>query len=112
MVLALGAVTFLLRWRGCIWRCWGVTLARIGARIVIPAGDAGLKAISRSGDVGEVTSMDRAVDQSGQPYLHLVESRPWTGYGYASSILVLPQHERKEVGFTTSHAHNLALQLC
>ncbi len=109
MVLALGAVTFLLRWRRLHLAVLGVTLALIGALIVIPAGDAGLKAISRSGDVGEVTSMTgRSTIWAAIPAL--VESRPWTGYGYASSILVLPQHER-EVGFTTSHAHNLALQL-
>ena len=42
--------------------------------------------------------------------LQLAEARPWMGYGYASSVFVLPQHE-SEIGFLTSHAHNLPLQL-
>jgi O-antigen ligase len=36
--------------------------------------------------------------------------QPWMGYGYASSVFVLPQYA-SEIGFTTSHAHNLMLQL-
>jgi O-antigen ligase len=65
--------------------------------------------MSRSGDMEELTSMTgRSTIWDAIP--RIVESRPWTGFGYATSIVVLPQHER-EVGFLTSHAHNLALQL-
>jgi hypothetical protein len=42
--------------------------------------------------------------------LQLSAERPWAGYGYASSIFVLPEHERL-VGFSVGHAHNLILQL-
>jgi len=109
MVAALGAVTFLFRWSRLPLAVLGVTLAVFAALVIIPGGDEGLKVLSRNGDVSEVTSMTgRSTIWQAIP--GLVESRPWTGYGYASSILVLPQHER-EVGFATSHAHNLALQL-
>jgi O-antigen ligase len=109
MVAALGAITFLFRWSRLPLAVLGVTLTVFAALVIIPGGDEGLKVLSRSGDVSEVTSMTgRSTIWHAIP--GLVESRPWTGYGYASSILVLPQHER-EVGFATSHAHNLALQL-
>ena len=109
MVAALGAVTFLFRWSRLPLAVLGVTLALFAALVIIPGGDEGLKVLSRNGDIGEVTSMTgRSTIWRAIPAL--VESRPWTGYGYASSILVLPQHER-EVGFVASTAHNLALQL-
>jgi O-antigen ligase len=77
--------------------------------LFIPAGDEILKMISRSGDVSEVTSMTGRSDiWAAVP--KLIEGRIWTGFGYASSIFVIPAHEA-EVGFLTSHAHNLMLQL-
>ena len=42
--------------------------------------------------------------------LVLSAERPWTGYGYATSMFVLPANERL-VGFSVGHAHNLILQL-
>jgi O-antigen ligase len=109
MVVALWAAVYLLRWRRLYLLIFGISVLLLGAVVAIPAGDEVLKLVSRSGDVGEITSMTgRSTIWHAIPAL--VETRPWTGYGYASSIVVLPEHER-EVGFLTTHAHNLALQL-
>jgi O-antigen ligase len=109
MVLVLCGAAMLLRWRRLHII---VLLAAIGclfAVLVIPAGDEILKMISRSGDISEVTSMTGRSDiWAAVP--KLIEGRLWTGFGYASSIFVVPAHEA-EVGFLTSHAHNLILQL-
>jgi O-antigen ligase len=64
---------------------------------------------SRSGSVGEVTSFTGRTE-IWNAVLQLSSAEPWMGYGYASSVFVLPQHA-SAVGFTTSHAHNLILQL-
>ncbi len=68
-----------------------------------------LKAVSRSGDVGEVTSFTGRTE-IWYAVLKLVEAQPLMGYGYAASVFVLPQHAN-EIGFATSHAHNVMLQL-
>jgi O-antigen ligase len=109
MVAALWAAVYLLRWRRLYLAVFGLSLAAFAALVIIQAGDAGLKVLSRGGDVSEVTSLTgRSTIWHAIPAL--VETRPWTGYGYASSIVVLPEHQR-EVGFSTSQSHNLALQL-
>ena len=90
-----------------------ILLASIGLIVLaaaLPLGsDAMFRAISRSGDASEVTSFTGRTD-IWYGVLQLAEARPWMGYGYASSVFVLPQHE-SEIGFLTSHAHNLPLQL-
>ena len=65
--------------------------------------------LARHGKVEEVTSVTGRTE-IWHAVLKLSELHPWTGYGYGSSVFVLPQHER-QVGFLTSHAHNLILQL-
>lgn len=109
MVIALWAAVYLFRWRRLYLLVFAVSVMMLGAVVVIPAGDQVLKLMSRSGDVKEVTSITgRSTIWQAIP--GLVAERPWTGHGYASSIVYLPQKER-EVGFLTTHAHNLALQL-
>jgi O-antigen ligase len=106
-VIALAVYT--LNWRRSYLLAFAISLALLGAVILIPAGDEALKLLSRHGKVEEVTSMTGRTD-IWYAVLKLSEAKPWTGYGYGSSVFVLPQHER-EVGFLTSHAHNLFLQL-
>ncbi|NJM34534.1 MAG: O-antigen ligase family protein [Rhodomicrobium sp.] len=85
------------------------TAVLFGALMLIPAADDVLKLVSRSGDLQEITSMTgRSEIWTAVP--KIVERQSWTGFGYASSIVIIPQHER-EIGFLTSHAHNLILQL-
>ena len=109
MVAALWAAVYLFRWQRLYLLVFALSALLIGAVVAIPAGDEVLKLISRSGDVKEITSVTgRSTIWAAIP--GLVELRPWTGHGYASSIVFLPQQER-EVGFLTTHAHNLALQL-
>jgi O-antigen ligase len=109
MVLALGAAALLLRWRRLHLLVLVVSAGLLAAALVLPLEDGVLRLISRSGDIDEITSMTgRSSIWSAVP--RLIEGREWTGFGYASSVFVLPQHER-EVGFLTSHAHNIVLQL-
>ena len=68
-----------------------------------------MKMVSRSGSVGEITSFTGRTE-IWHAVLQLSAAEPWMGYGYASSVFVLPQHA-SQVGFATSHAHNLILQL-
>jgi exopolysaccharide production protein ExoQ len=109
MVVGLWAAVYLLRWQRLYLLVFGLSVLLLGAVVAIPAGDEVLKMLSRSGDINEVASMTgRSTIWQAIP--GLVETRPWTGFGYASSIVVLPLYER-EVGFLTTHAHNVALQL-
>lgn len=109
MVLVLCGAAVLLHWHRLYLLVLCAAVGCLLAVLVIPAGDEILKMISRSGDIGEVTSMTGRSDiWAAVP--KLIEGRIWTGFGYASSIFVIPAHEA-EVGFLTSHAHNLMLQL-
>lgn len=100
---------YALNWRRSHLLILAISVALLGAVILIPAGDEALKLLARHGKVEEVTSVTGRTD-IWYAVLKLSEAKPWTGYGYGSSVFVLPQHER-EVGFLTSHAHNLVLQL-
>jgi O-antigen ligase len=109
MVVALWAAVYLFRWRRLHLLVLCLSVLLLGGIVAIYAGDEGLKLMSRSGDIKEVTSITgRSTIWQAIP--GLVETRPWTGHGYASSIVFLPLHER-EVGFYAPHAHNLGLQL-
>jgi O-antigen ligase len=64
--------------------------------------------ISRSGDAEEITT------GTGRSFIwkktiELIEQKPFTGWGYASTSFILPQYEY-EIGHAPSTAHNLALQ--
>jgi O-antigen ligase len=109
MIAAILFAVYALNWRRLYIAIFGVSAALVCMALLLPAGDEALKLISRSGNLEEVTSMTGRTD-IWYAVLKLAEEQPITGHGYASSILVLPQHER-EVGFLTSHAHNLVLQL-
>jgi len=109
MVFVLGAAAILLRWRRLYLLIFALSVGMLAAVLILPVEDGVLRLMSRSGDIEEVTSMTgRASIWSAVP--RLIEGRSWTGFGYASSVFVLPQHEQ-EVGFRTSHAHNIILQL-
>jgi len=109
------ALLILLLVYGFAWKRLYAGLFLISAGVLlfaalIPLGqEILLKAVSRSGDVGEVTSFTGRTE-IWYAVLKLVEAQPLMGYGYASSVFVLPQHAN-EVGFATSHAHNVMLQL-
>jgi exopolysaccharide production protein ExoQ len=110
MAVVILLATYLLSWRRLYAALFLVSVALLMLYAVMPFGQEFLlKSVSRSGDVGEVTSM---TGRSAIWYvvLKLIELQPITGYGYASSVFILPQHVN-EVGFPTSHAHNLFLQL-
>lgn len=65
--------------------------------------------LSRSGDVDEITS------GTGRSYIwpvviDLINQKPFFGWGYASSVRVLPMFSNV-IGHTPSHTHNLYLQI-
>jgi len=104
------AMSFLLSWKRAYAVVFAASAGLILFAVLVPFGqEALLKAVSRSGSVGEVTSLTGRTE-IWYAVLKLWEMRPWMGYGYGSSVFVLPDHAG-DVGFTTSHAHNLLLQL-
>lgn len=109
MVAAILFATYFLSWRRLYAVVFIISASLVALAILLPAGDEILRLISRSGSLDEVTSMTGRTD-IWYAVAKLAEARPLTGFGYGSSVFVLPQHER-DIGFLTSHAHNLMLQL-
>lgn len=110
MTIVILFATYLLSWRRLYAAIFLISVALLLVAAVLPLGQEFLfKAVSRSGDVGEITS-GTGRTQIWYAVLKLVELQPLTGYGYASSVFILPQHVN-DIGFPTSHAHNLILQL-
>ena len=102
--------TYVFTWRRLYAGLFIASVAALMFAALIPFGQEFLlKAVSRSGDVGEVTSFTGRTE-IWYAVLKLVEAQPLMGYGYASSVFVLPEHA-SDVGFATSHAHNVVLQL-
>jgi len=77
--------------------------------LLIPFADQILTSVARTGNMEEITSL---TGRTGvwRGVLELSAQKPVAGWGYASSIFVLPEHE-PVVGFYVPHAHNLFLQL-
>jgi len=110
MTLAIIFMTYALTWGRLHIALLLVSVGLVAASILLPVSDQILlKVVSRSGGADELTSLTGRTE-IWYTVLKLVEQRPWTGYGYASSVFVLPEYANS-IGFATSHAHNLALQL-
>lgn len=110
MVLVILFMTYGLTWRRLHIAILLFSVGLIAAAILLPVSDQLLlKFVSRSGSAEELTSLTGRTE-IWYTVLKLVEQRPWTGFGYASSVFVLPEYQNS-IGFVTSHAHNLALQL-
>jgi exopolysaccharide production protein ExoQ len=109
MVLAILFSIYALNWRRLYLVVLIAALGLFAALAIIPLGEQAFTVISRSGNIEEVSSMTGRTN-IWHAVLQLSAERPWAGYGYASSIFVLPEHERL-VGFSVGHAHNLILQL-
>jgi O-antigen ligase len=109
MVIAILFCVYALNWRRFYLLMLMGSLTLFLAIVLIPAGDQIFAVISRSGNIEEVSSMTGRTN-IWHAVLELSAERPWAGYGYASSIFVLPENERL-VGFSVGHAHNLILQL-
>ncbi len=109
MVAAILFASYLLTWRRLYIAVFVLSAGLVALAILLPAGDQVLMLLSRGGSMDEVTSMTGRTE-IWYAVAKLAETKPLMGFGYASSVFVLPEHER-EVGFLTSHAHNLALQL-
>jgi O-antigen ligase len=108
--LAILFIVYMLHWRRVYAAVLVFSLGLLAFAALIPKGEGFLlKMASRSGSVGEVTSFTGRTE-IWHTVLQLAAAEPWMGYGYASSVFVLPQHA-STIGFTTSHAHNIILQL-
>jgi O-antigen ligase len=109
MVAAILFATYFLTWRRLYIAVCAISAGLVSLALILPASDKLLMLLSRGGSMDEVTSMTGRTE-IWYAVSKLAEAKPLMGYGYASSVFVLPQHER-EVGFLTSHAHNLGLQI-
>jgi O-antigen ligase len=110
MVVVILFMTYALTWRRIHIALLLGSAALLAMAILLPVSDQiMLKVVSRSGSADELTSLTGRTE-IWYTVLKLVEMRPWTGFGYASSVFVLPEYQNA-IGFSTSHAHNLALQL-
>ncbi len=110
MVVVILFATYALTWRRLHIALLLVSAGLVAASVLLPFSEQILlKVVSRSGGAEELTSLTGRTE-IWYTVLKLVEQRPWTGYGYASSVFVLPEYANS-IGFETSHAHNLALQL-
>lgn len=110
MVLVILFMVYALTWRRLHIALLLLSIGAIAASILLPFSDQILlKIVSRSGSAEELTSLTGRTE-IWYTVLKLVEQRPWTGYGYGSSVFVLPEYANS-IGFATSHAHNLGLQL-
>ncbi|MES1155321.1 MAG: O-antigen ligase family protein [Pseudorhodoplanes sp.] len=108
--MAILFIVYMLHWKRLYATFAAISVGLLGLAAIILKGEAFLmKAVSRSGDVGEITSFTGRTE-IWKAVLKLSAEEPWTGYGYASSVFVLPRHV-SQVGFITSHAHNMILQL-
>lgn len=103
-------IVYMFRWRRMYAAFFILSGGLLGLALVLPKGEPFiLKMISRSGNVSEITSFTGRTE-IWQAVIKLAAAEPWMGYGYASSVFVLPQHA-SQIGFATSHAHNVVLQL-
>lgn len=109
MAAAILFAVYFLNWRRLYIALFVLSAGLVAAAIALPAGDDLLRLVSRSGSLDEMTSMTGRTE-IWYAVAKLAEAKPIMGYGYGSSVFVLPEHERA-IGFLTSHAHNLALQL-
>ncbi len=68
-----------------------------------------LTALSRSGDISEITT------GTGRSYIwsvvvQLIAERPWFGWGYGSTLFILPEYSG-DIRHIAPHAHNMILQI-
>jgi len=98
----------------CNERRWGMFLISVFVAIcslplVLMFGEAILTALSRSGDISEITT------GTGRSYIwkvvvQLIAERPYFGWGYGSTLFILPEHSG-DIRHTAPHAHNMVLQI-
>jgi O-antigen ligase len=90
-----------------------IALLAIGALVcvlvLVPYSEQVMMALSRSGEISEIeTGTARA--QIWDTVIKLAEMNFWHGWGYASSVFVLPNYAAY-MGQSPPHAHNIVLQL-
>jgi len=84
-----------------------ITLS-LGAVLLVDI-DYMLRALSRSGDAVEITSGTGRIFLWNE-VIYIINQRPWTGWGYASSSFIMPEFSYV-IGYSPLQAHNLLLQI-
>jgi O-antigen ligase len=109
MVLIILFAIYALNWRRLYLVALTCSLGFFFLLIFIPLADQILPMVARTGTIEEISSLTGRTN-IWNAVLVLSAERPWAGYGYATSIFLLPENENI-VGFSVGHAHNLFLQL-
>jgi O-antigen ligase len=90
-----------------------IALLAIGALVcilvLVPYSEQVMIALSRSGDAAEIET-GTARTPIWDTVIKLAETKFWFGWGYASSVFVLPSYAAY-MGEAPPHAHNIVLQL-
>ena len=108
-VLAILGAHRMMRLRYLPW----IALLAIGTivfvLVLVPYSEQVMIALSRSGDATEIETAT-ARTQIWDTVIKLAQTKFWTGWGYASSVFVLPSYAAY-MGQSPPHAHNIVLQL-
>lgn len=110
ILAALTGLTFAVRQRSMPYLLIGGALVASAVLIfAVNDSDLFLRMLSRSGNVLELeTGTGRA--QIWSLVIKLSQLNFWTGYGYASSVFIIPDYT-DYIGHAPPHAHNMLLQL-
>ena len=84
-------------------------LALSGIILLSPYAETVMQILSRSGSAEEIeTGTSRTLIWAVVEML--ISQKPWFGWGYGSSVFIMPQYERL-MGHAAPHAHNIILQV-
>jgi len=109
LVLAVLGLKRMVRTRYLPWVAFGVLFGIVVILLLIPYREQVMIALSRSGDAAEIETASARL-QIWDTAIKLAETKFWTGWGYGSSVFILP-HYSSYMKETPPHAHNILLQI-
>lgn len=108
LALILG-VNRMMRTRYLPWTVLFAIAAVLCVLLLIPYSEQVMMMVARSGEAAEIET-GTARTQIWDTVIRLAEMKLWNGWGYASSVFVLPSYA-SYMGQAPPHAHNIVLQL-
>ena len=108
-VLAILGANRVMRTRYLPWIIFLAIGALVCVLVLVPYSEQVMIALSRSGDASEIET-GTARTQIWDTVSKLAEMKFWAGWGYASSVFLLPNYAAY-MGEAPPHAHNIVLQL-
>jgi hypothetical protein len=108
-VAAILGINRMMRTRYLPWIVLLAIAALVGILVIVPYSEQVMIALSRSGDAAEIET-GTARTPIWDTAIKLAETKFWFGWGYASSVFVLPSYAAY-MGEAPPHAHNIVLQL-